>query len=142
MVVNTFKYLDEITGDAEFIVKASSLDELLEEAGRALVGLMYNIKKLNSNREIELEISGSNEEELVYNWLTEILSQQDIENVFFKDFRVHVKKAGSGFVARARCQVQEGDPSLVQAYVKAVTLHNFYVKKTGNGWEARVVVDM
>ncbi len=137
-----YQYLDTTTGDAEFLVRANSLGGLLEESGRALVGLMYDRKMLNQEKEIEIEVDGGNPEELLYNWLTEILFTQDVENVFFKDFNVEISEKDKKIIAKAKCVVQHGDPKLVEAHVKAVTYHNFYVKQADGRWEARVVVDM
>ncbi len=137
-----YKYLDTITGDAEFIVNAKSLEELLAESGKALVGLMYDIKKLKGGKSLEIRATGETPEDLVYNWLTEILFLQDTENFFFKDFSVEVEEKGGEFIAKGVGTGQTGDPKLVEAYVKAITLHNFYVKKTNNGWEARITVDL
>ncbi len=137
-----FEYLDEITGDGEFIVRAKTLDELLSESGKALVGLMYDTEKLSKNKRIEIEARGETPKELVYNWLTEILFLQDTENFFFKEFNVKVKFEGGEYRAEGMGYGQDGDPSLVESYVKAVTMHNFYVKETKHGWEARIVVDL
>lgn len=137
-----YKYMDTITGDAEFIVKAKSLGELLVEAGKALVGLMYDPEKLEKARGLDIEAEGEDPENLVYNWLSEILFLQDTENFFFRDFSVSIENKGDKLIARGKGFGQPGDPSLVEAYVKAVTLHNFYVKKTPEGWEARIAVDL
>ncbi len=137
-----YEYLDTITGDAEFVVRSETLGGLLAEAGKALVGLMYNLEKIEPVKTLEITVKGEDPEELLYNWLSEILFIQDTENVFFKDFNVNISETKRSIVATGLGRGQPGDPSLVEAYVKAISLHNFYVKKTNVGWEARVTVDL
>ena len=137
-----YRYLDEIKGDGEFIVNAETLSELLEEAGLAMVRIMYNTEKVGNDKDVKIEVTGSDPEELLYNWLSEIMVIQDSENIFFKDFKVNVNKTDIGYTAIGKGIGSGGNPEIVQAYVKAITLHNYYVKKTNDGWEARVVVDL
>ena len=66
----------------------STLGEAFEEGGRALFELMVDIDAVKPSQAVEIECEAPGVPELFVEWLNELLSQKDIKEMFFSDFKV------------------------------------------------------
>ena len=134
-----YEYLDEITSDVKFQVKGEDLKEILVDSALALCNIMYETKNVENKGKIEIKVEADNEKMLLYKWLSEVLAQGEIKNMFFSEFEI-VKLENNSITAMAHGN--KANPELLQTIVKGVTLHDFYLEKTNEGYIARVVVDI
>jgi SHS2 domain-containing protein len=89
----------------------------------------------------EVEAGGGDTESLLYAWLAEILALADAEH--FVARRVEITRLSTSRVRGLLC----GEPydklrHHLGTYIKAVTLHQFSVTKTNEGWKAAVFLDV
>jgi len=137
-----FEFLEDVTSDVMFKAYGKNLEELLKNAGLAMFTVMCDIEKIKAKKFVEVKVEGENEEELFYNWLSELLTVHEIESMFFSDFEIKVERRENGYVVRAKAFGEDIKPENVLTVVKAVTYHKFSVKRENDSWVATVVLDI
>jgi SHS2 domain-containing protein len=131
----------EHPADVGFLAHGRSLEELFANAALAMMSLGWELDAVEERESREIEATGEDTETLLYDWLSAILAVADAERMVFRRFEV--SELGEGR-ARGVAWGEPFDNSRHQAltYIKAVTFHQFEVRETGQGWTARVYVDV
>mgnify|MGYP001071914662 CR=1 FL=1 len=133
--------LFEHTADLGLRMRAESLDELFADAGRALFSVIVaNFESVEPVQELSFKIQGSRRDDLLLDWLAELLHTFDTRRVLFCDFRVRVEEEGLQATARG----EPFDPARhdLDMEVKAITYHGLKVERDGQGGLAEVIVDL
>jgi len=129
------------TADIGLRIRAESLDELFAEAGRALFSVIVaNFDAVEPVQELALRIEGSRRDDLLFDWLAELLYTFDTRRLLLSDFRVRVNE--NGLEATARGEPFDPDRHELDMEVKAITYHGLKVEQDGDGWLAEVIVDL
>jgi len=138
----------EHPADVGFIAYGSTWEELLENAALAMLALGCELATVEEREQREIKARGADAESLLFDWLADVLAAADAEGLVFR--RVQVTQAsgdesgaGSG-KARGVAYGEKFDRARHRAgtYIKAVTYHQLAVEKTGEGWRARVYLDV
>jgi protein archease len=131
----------EHPADVGFIAHGATLAELFTNAALALASLGCELDAVREREARAIEATGSDTESLLYSWLAEILAISDADRRVF--CRFEVVELGPGQV-RGIARGERFDPTRHHArtYIKAVTLHQFRVEETPEGWSARVYLDV
>ncbi|MBT3940728.1 archease [Candidatus Woesearchaeota archaeon] len=137
-----YKYIEGITSDVMFEAEGKDLDSMLEQASLALFDVVCQRKKVNPTKKIKIKVEGSDEKDIVYMWLSALLSESDANELFFSKFEVKVNKKGKKFVAKGVAHGEDYSSEKSGTVVKGVTYYNFKVEKTKKGFKCRVVVDI
>jgi len=90
-----YEIIDDITSDVMFKAYGKTLEELVENSGEALLSIVCDIGKVKEDKVLIIEIEAEDEKELIYNWLSELLTRIDTENIFFSKFEVLELKRNS-----------------------------------------------
>jgi SHS2 domain-containing protein len=137
-----FEYFDEITSDQLFRAYGSSLPEVFRTAAKAMFGVMYDLDEVKLDTEVQVKAQGMDEEHLLYDWLSNLLIEFEVEGVFFADFAVTIQdKTDGGFHLIGIAKGGQEMPEL-RTHVKGVTLHRFSLERVNNQYTATVVVDI
>lgn len=138
-----YEYLDEVTSDQMFRAYGQTLEEVLVHAAMAMFGVMYDLEEVAIEDSVDVEALGSSEEWLLYNWLSNLLVEFEVECVFFADFSVDTinQVEGEKLHVIGSARGSRIMPQL-QTHVKGVTLHRFSLEKSDNQFVATVVVDV
>ncbi len=134
----SFKFVDDLTSDVMFIANAKTLNKLFESAAMALMSVMFDLKKIKEKKKVIIKAEGNNEEELLYNFLTNLLITFETKQLMMSKFIVKIENSK----LEAECFGEETKQELVETQVKGVTYYNFELKKEKNGWACRVVLDI
>jgi SHS2 domain-containing protein len=133
--------LFEHTADVGLRMRAESLDELFADAGRALFSVIVaNFGSVEPVQELSFKIQGDRRDDLLLDWLAELLHTFDTRRVLFCDFCVRVEE--EGLQATARGEPFAPDRHELDMEVKAITYHGLKVEQDGDGWLAEVIVDL
>ena len=133
--------LFEHTADLGLRMRSGSLDELFAEAGRALFSVIVaNFESVEPVQELAFRVEGSRRDDLLFDWLAELLYTFDTRRVLLCDFRVRVEE--QGLQATARGEPFAPDRHELDMEVKAITYHGLKVEQDGEGWLAEVIVDL
>ena len=139
-----YKFLEDIAiADIAYEAYGKDLNELFENAAMAIFELSAEIKTVESKEKIEFELENEKLDNLLYDFLSEILFLKDSKYMVFKEVKVDLKE-GKPNKLKA---VMHGDTinsnnQHLENDIKAVTMHMFELKKGKDGYTARIVVDI
>lgn len=139
-----YRFLDDVAiADAAFQAEAESVEELFEICAQATFEVMADTKTIEHKCKEDVELIGENLEELLFDWLAELIYLKDVKSMLFSKFDVKIqKKDGYRLVASVWGEPADQKKHKVRVDVKAVTYHLLEVKKTGNKWIAMVILDI
>jgi len=149
--VQKYRFLDNIaTADIAFEATGCDLPELFENCAQALTEVMVNRSSLSEAAFQVLRLftpsakpfsgPGSQADNLLYDFLSELIFLKDTEGFLVKRCVVTINNCQ----LKAKCYGEVADTSKhkFKVDVKAVTRHEFGIKKTAQGYKARVVLDV
>jgi SHS2 domain-containing protein len=138
-----FEYFDEITSDQMFHAYGSTLPEVFRNAARAMFGVMYDLEGIGLDCEVEVSAIGVDEKHLLYDWLSNLLLEFEVEGVFFADFSINsIKETPEGKLQLLGTAKGSQNMPELRTHVKGVTLHRFSLERVNNRYMATVVVDV
>lgn len=132
-----------------------NLEELFENAAYAMFSVICDIKKVSPIKEIKIEVNADSYESLLTKWLSELLVQSEINEMFFSKFSVLALSTSF-----SRCEVPErseedkaisligyanGEPYSIEksgTLVKGITYYGLEIKKTKYGYKAKIALDI
>jgi SHS2 domain-containing protein len=131
----------EHTADLGLRVRAPNLDALFAEAAQALfAAIVEDIAAVRPLQQVEVQLTGSDREYLLFDWLKELLYRFDAEHLLFSRFEVHVQN--EGLTGAAWGEPLDRSRHELAHEVKAITYHGLRVERTPDGWQAEVIVDI
>lgn len=131
----------EHTADLGLRIQAPDLETLFSDAGRGLTSLIApDLDGIRSVREVPLHVTGEGRDDLLFDWLNEILYLFESEHLLLSQFEVHID--ASGLHATARGEPLDEARHSLEHEVKAITYHGLKVESTPQGWLAEVIVDI
>lgn len=139
-----YKFLEDVAiADIAYEAYGKDLNEMFENAALAIFELSADIKTIDARKKLEVKLENEKIENLLYDFLSEILFLKDSRYMVFKKVKVEINE-GKKYQLKA---VLEGDTINPQKQqlendIKAVTMHMFEVKKTKNWHRATVVLDI
>ena len=131
----------EHTADIGIRARAGTLNELFADAARGLFSVIVgNPESVRPVQEVPFRIDGDRDDDLLFDWLDELLYASATRRMVFCDFDVRVEPGGLNATAR-------GEPIDPQRHhldveVKAITYHGLKVQQDGDGWLSEVIVDV
>jgi SHS2 domain-containing protein len=131
----------EHTADLGLRIRAPNLDQLFVEAAQCMFSaIVEDANTVRPLRKIDVQISGSEIDFLLFDWLRELLYHFDAEHLLFGRFEVHM--TDNGLTATAWGEPLDRARHNLEHEVKAITYHGLRVEKIGDEWEAEVIVDI
>lgn len=134
-----YKFLDEITSDVMFEAYGKTLKDVFENAAEALFTVICKMDMVEASKELKVEVKADSVEDLMVNWLQYLIASVDIEEMFFKKFKITDidDKHLVGYIYG-----EEVSPEKGETVVKAVTYHQYKFEKTDEGYKVRVSFDI
>ncbi len=134
----TYKFLDH-TADVMFEVKAKTLNTLFKDSAKAIFETIADVKTIKCKVKKKVVLEGD-VEQLLYDFLEEIIFMKDADSLIFK--KVDVKVVGKKLEA-----VFYGDKINIKEHklkgdIKAVTWHGFGIRGVKGFFVAKVLVDI
>lgn len=127
----------EHTADWAFRAHGRDLAQLFANAGRGMFELQAGGGSGETSVTREVAVSGVDRETLLVNWLNELLYLQETQHETYSRFEI-LEILDTQLRARVH-----GHPSRpVGKLIKAVTFHDLEVRRSEDGWEAAIVVDV
>ena len=137
--MHSFELLEH-TADVGVRARGESLGELAVACAEGLFAVIVEEGAVREERSVAIEVAAESAEELVHEWLRELLFRFGAEGLVFGRFEV---EAAGPTRLRATCHGERFDPARHGGTeVKAVTYHEFAVEQTAEGWTAEVLFDI
>ena len=138
-----YKFLEDVAiADAAFVAQGKTIEELFANCALAAFEVMVDTKGLSLQERKDIELENEKIEELLVDWLSELIFLKDRDKILFKSFKIDIKK-NSEYKLKAQALGERVDVKKhkLRSDVKAVTYHLLEVKKKKN-WEAKVILDI
>jgi len=131
----------EHTADLGFRAFGATVEELFAHAGEAFFEALVNLETIEERIERTIETEAEALDNLMVNWLDELLYLYDTERLLFRRFQV---KSIKEYALQVTVAGEVLDPARheIRAGIKAVTYHQLYVEERGGLWEAQVILDI
>ena len=149
--IEKYRLIDH-TADIGIEVFGDNLSQLFSNAGYALFDVIADLSLVNSKVTKSLIIKGRSLEELMVNWLGELIYIFDTESIIFKEFNIveinTFKKEFSEedewlkLIAEIKGEKYDCKVHVINTVVKAITYHQLKIIKDNSGWNARVILDV
>jgi len=138
--MKTYRIFDH-TADMGMEISGKTLQALYANAGHAVFDVMTDLSRVRTAESRILKIEGMNREDLLVNYLREILYLFNGEKLLLKKCIVTDIDAQrlTGKVSGERF---DSEKHRINKEIKAVTYHQLSVEQTPHGWRARVIFDV
>jgi SHS2 domain-containing protein len=131
----------EHTADIGLRAWGATLKEALENAATALVAVVVELEDVEPRIAYPIAAAGEDDEELLVNWLSEVLYYLDARRVVLRRFRID--HFGEGRAAgQAWGEPREADRHRPKVIVKGVTYHQLKIAERPGGIEVQVFLDI
>ena len=133
------RFLDH-TADVLFEASAPTKSKLFEEAARALFSVICDIQEIKPSEPVKFTLSSHSLEFLLVDFLSELITQSDINDMYFSKFGVTFSQ--TGYSVDVVAYGEQRYPSVGRTEVKAVSYHMLKVWNDGDLWHCRVLLDI
>ena len=131
----------EHTADIGIRARAGDLNGLFADAARGLFSVIVsNPESIRPVQDFHFGVQGERRDDLLLDWLDELLYAFATQRAVFCDFVVRVEPGGLS--ATARGEPIDPERHHLDVEVKAITYHGLKVQPEGDGWLAEVIVDV
>jgi SHS2 domain-containing protein len=133
------------TADVGFELRASTLEELFEEARRALLMVVFERPPEEDGEKDEIRISAPDLETLLVRWLNELTYLVQDAGFVPVGAEIRIQKRGRRDLSLEASLA--GAPLLLEEYgwqgeIKSATFHELDVVNDDEEWHARVILDV
>lgn len=131
------------TADIGLRARSETLEGLLAEAAKALFSVLCaNSDAVERVRSVQFHIEHDTDspDDLLFDWLCELLYAFDTEHMLFRDFDVQLNNGA--LTATAYGEPIDESRHELDMDVKAITYHGLKVEQQTDGWLAEVIVDL
>ncbi len=137
----TYRYIEH-TADIGFIAEGSTLEEAMEEAGRALFNVITDIKNIELKEVRKFTVESEDKYDLLFDFLTRLLFYFDTEFLVFSDFKVKISQ-DDGYKINVEASGEVFDPAKheIDTGVKAVTYHMMEISEN-DVFKVQVIIDV
>jgi SHS2 domain-containing protein len=134
-----YKFIKDLTSDVAFKAYGLTFKELLENSALALSEVMCDITKVKNVRKIQIHAEGSNKEDLLFDWLQQIIAEVEIQQIFLSKFKI--KEINDNKLI-AECYGEDISNEKQKTHVKAVTNYLFKLENEKEKIIATVSLDI
>lgn len=143
----SYHYLDDFaTADIAFEAEGESLEQVFVAAAEATMNVMVEeLRSIEARVEKRIEATNRELDMLLFDLLQELIYYKDAEQLLLRVKEITITEGRDGtYLLAARAEGEKLDPERHEqrADVKAVTLHQFRLQKTGGIWKALVILDI
>jgi SHS2 domain-containing protein len=122
-------------------ITGSSQADLFANSAFALFDVMTDLAAVEIKERIALEIEGNDRDDLLVNWMRELLYLYQSNGYLLKEFKINQVK---DTVVKAEVCGEKVDPDRheVKQEIASVAAHKSRIEKTGNQWIAQMIFEL
>ena len=138
-----YRFIDH-TADVAADLTGQTLDELFLGAAQALTDTMTELSRVGSSVTQPVTLEAGTVEDLLVDWLNELLYRFEVQNVLVFDATVTIEEANGRWQLGATIAGEMFNPARhpSRVLVKSATYHGLAVSKSAHGYSARIVFDI
>jgi SHS2 domain-containing protein len=122
-------------------ITGSSQADLFANSAYALFDVMTDPAAIEIKERIPLEVEGSDRDDLMVNWMRELLYLYQGSGYLLKEFKISQVK---DTIVKAEVCGEKIDPDRheIKQEIAAVAFHKSRMEKTGNQWIAQLIFEL
>jgi SHS2 domain-containing protein len=129
------------TADLGLAINGASEEKLFANAAFAIFDIITDLNRVEARDARRIAVEGDNREDLLINFLREVLYLYNGERWLLKEIRI-IRISKKGLEAEALGEPFDEQKHEICKEIKAVTYHQAEVRQTPAGWTARVIFDV
>lgn len=130
--------IGEHAADLELRVRGENIKDVFLNAARGMLNYIAPGPGSGPRVHRQIRLKAPGREELLVDWLNEILFLQETEEVIFREFDIrHLTDREIQAALTGEKTTPAAGPE-----IKAATYHGLYIRKLPSGWEAHVILDL
>lgn len=140
-----WEYLEEeAIADIGIKVTGKDLNEIFTDACLSIAHLMTNVESLDELMQKAIQFEEKSLDLLLHSLLEEMVYLKDAELFFVKKVELHVDKQEEGYAVKGKFVGDLFDPEVdhIGNDIKAITMHDLYVRQEDDGWVAHFIIDI
>ena len=103
--------------------------------------LIADLDTVETRHQMTIEIRGERLEELLADWLRDLLYRCNGDKYLLKEFKIEKINLG-GLKARIRGEKLDMSRHSLKREIKAVTYHGLEIRKLNRQWQAQIIFDI
>jgi SHS2 domain-containing protein len=122
-------------------VSGASQADLFANSAFALFDVMVDIQAVEGKERLPLEVEGTDRDDLMVNWVRELLYLYQSSGYLLREFHIHDVK---DTIVRAEVAGEKIDPDRheIKQEIASVAFHKSRMEKTGNQWTAHLIFEI
>ena len=122
-------------------ITGNSQADLFSNSGFALFDVMAEVEKIEIKERVPLEVEGTDRDELLVNWVRELLYLYQGSGYLLKEFKINEVK---DTIVKAEVCGEKIDPDRheIKQEIASVASRKSRMQKTGNQWIAQVIFEL
>ena len=138
-----YRYLPH-TADIKIEAWGRDLEEAFAQAAMALEDAAVDIKRVEPRDEYIFQVEGLDLEELLYNFLEELIIRIDVDRLVFSRFDIDIKREGDMYrlTCKAYGEKLDLDKHNPKIHIKAATYHEMEIINEEGRTVIRYVLDI
>jgi SHS2 domain-containing protein len=123
------------------VLGASQADLFANSAYTLFDVMVADLDKVDCKEHIPLEVEGTDRDDLMVNWMRELLYLYQGSGYLLKDFQIREVK---DTIVKAEVAGEKIDPDRheIKQEIAAIAFHKSRMDKTGNQWTAQVIFEV
>jgi len=132
-----YKFLDH-TSEIKFVAQGKTLNNAFESVVLAISNFLSKDQNIKPTKTISISIKGDNIENLLYNFIDEIIYLYDAKNFLVSSAKVSIKH----LTLKANFKGDDSTKYKGLDHIKAPTYSEMFIKNKNNSWTIQVVLDI
>jgi SHS2 domain-containing protein len=128
------------TADMGITVWGDNLKGLFQHAAIAMYDLVADINTIRPVISFPVDIKAFDADELLRNWLSELLYYFHAKNILLSGFSIEVL-SDTGIISMVSGEKTDSSRHVLKREIKAVTFHNLHIMQTESGFQTDIIFD-
>ena len=135
-----FEILDH-TADICIRAFGKSVKELFENAASGMFNILADLEGITTSTEMDIEVKALDTEELLVEWLDELLYNFYTKHIIFSEFNI-IELTGKELRAKIKGRFIGENRNRLKSEIKAATRHNLKILNKDGNYEVQIVFDV
>lgn len=135
-----FEIVDH-TADISIRAYGKSLKELFENAALGMFNILADLEGITVSTELEIKVEAPDREELLIEWLDELLYDFYTKHIIFFGFNI-TELADNKLTAKVKGRFVGENINRLKTEIKAATRHDLHIVKRNDTYEVQIVFDV
>lgn len=136
--MENFKILER-GSEVGITAQGVNLEQVFAHAAHGMFSLMADLTNVDEKEQIEIKQKGNNLEEMLFNFLDQLLYRFEVNNFLAK--RVEVRKCTPRLLEAVAYGEEKDKTHRIKREIRSVTYHKLKIKQLAGFWKIQVGFD-